>query len=50
MVLGLGIALLLNMDLAGIRICRTALIIPNDGHSPSLARCAGSCCSIRAMA
>ena len=28
MVLGLGIALLLNMDLPGIRICRTALIIP----------------------
>ena len=28
MVLGLGIALLLNVDLPGIRICRTALIIP----------------------
>src|SRR5499427_10051052 len=28
MVLGLGIALLLNIDLPGIRICRTALIIP----------------------
>ena len=28
MVLGLGIALLLNMDLPGIHICRTALIIP----------------------
>jgi len=28
MILGLGIALLLNMDLPGIRICRTALIIP----------------------
>lgn len=28
MVLGLGIALLLNTDLPGIRICRTALIIP----------------------
>ena len=28
MVLGLGIALLLNIDLPGIRICRTALVIP----------------------
>jgi multiple sugar transport system permease protein len=28
MALGLGIALLLNMDLPGIRVCRTALIIP----------------------
>src|SRR6202043_3744109 len=28
MALGLGIALLLNIDLPGIRICRTALIIP----------------------
>jgi multiple sugar transport system permease protein len=28
MVLGLGIALLLNVDLPAIRICRTALIIP----------------------
>src|ERR1700692_3295457 len=28
MVLGLVIALLLNIDLPGIRICRTALIIP----------------------
>ena len=31
MVLGLGIALLLNVDLPGIRICRTALIIPMMG-------------------
>jgi multiple sugar transport system permease protein len=28
MIFGLGIALLLNMDVPGIRICRTALIIP----------------------
>jgi ABC-type sugar transport system permease subunit len=28
MVLGLGIALLLNIDLPGIRLCRNALIIP----------------------
>ena len=28
MILGLGIALLLNIELPGIRICRTALIIP----------------------
>src|SRR5262249_59198328 len=31
MALGLGIALLLNVDLPGIRICRTALIIPIMG-------------------